>query len=75
MKIKRENIQAEHEGWPEGRLITFIPETVEEQQILGGLRNHFFFGDPNDKTFPEYDGVTSDGNLVTSLKLKYSLFE
>lgn len=56
-------------------LVVFVPETLEEQHILGGLRNHFFFGDDKDKTYPQYDGITSERNLVTSLRLKYKLFE
>ena len=79
MKIKAELIKPENKSWPDEKRITFIPETVEEQKIMSGLHNHFFFGDPWEKTFPVYDGVTSeetpDGTLVTSLTLKYDLLK
>lgn len=54
--------------------ITFIPETEKEKLIMGGLRNYFFFGFDDDKTYPQYDGMTSEGNYVTSLSLKYKNF-
>lgn len=54
--------------------VTFIPETEEEKLIMGALRNHYFFGSDRDGTYPKYDGITSEGNLVTSMKFKFNVF-
>ncbi len=56
-----------------------IAETTEEKCILGGLRNHYFFGREDDNTFPEYDGIESeeiDDSLyyVTAIKFKCKKF-
>lgn len=51
-------------------IYTFIPETEEEQLIMGGLRNHYFFGSDDDGTYPQYDGITSEDNKVTSMSFK-----
>ena len=55
--------------------ITFIPETEEEKLIMGTLRNHFFFGLPERNTYPEYAGITSEDNYVTSLRFKFKEFK
>lgn len=55
--------------------ITFIPETEEEKLIMGTLRNHYFFGSTERGTFPEYDGITTEDNYVTSMKFKFKKFE
>lgn len=54
--------------------ITFIPETRDEQLIMGGFRNHWFFGLEEDGTYPEYDGITTEENLVTSMSFKFVSF-
>lgn len=54
--------------------VTFIPETEEEKLIMGALRNHYFFGMDKDGTYPVYDGITSEGKLVTSMKFKFNVF-
>ena len=54
--------------------ITFIPENEEEQRIMGSLRYHFFYGMPEDETYPDYAGVTTENNFVTSLSLKFNPF-
>ena len=54
--------------------ITFIPENEEEMRIMGSLRNHFFYGMPEEKTYPDYDGITTENNFVTSLSLKFKEF-
>lgn len=56
-------------------VVKFIAETEDEKLILGGLRNHFFFGLPEKNTFPQYDGMESEDNYITAIKLKYSLFK
>lgn len=60
----------------EGRVrrVTFIPETEEEKLIIGTLRNHYFLGDDKDGTYPEYDGITIEGNYVTSMSFKFNEF-
>lgn len=55
--------------------IIFVPETEEEKLIMGDLRNHYFFGDSGDGTFPEYDGITSADNYVTSMRFKFNSFK
>ena len=55
--------------------VIFIAENLDEQYILATLRNHFFYGIDNDKTFPEYDGCESEGNYVTKIKLKMNMFK
>lgn len=55
--------------------ITFVPENEEEKRIMGSLRNHFFLGLPEKKTYPDYDGVTTENNFVTSLSLKFKTLE
>lgn len=55
--------------------VTFIPETEEEKLIMGTLRNHYFFGIEENGTFPQYDGITSEDNMVTSMKFKFNVFE
>ena len=55
--------------------ITFVPENEEEKRIMGSLRNHFFYGMPEKKTYPDYDGVTTENNFVTSLSLKFKKFK
>lgn len=54
--------------------IVFIPETEEEQRIMGSLRHHFFYGMPEKKTYPDYGGITTENNFVTSLSLKFKEF-
>lgn len=55
--------------------IEFVAESQDERLILGDLRNHFFFGTRESKTFPKYDGMTSyDENHVHSIKLKFQKF-
>lgn len=51
--------------------ITFIPETEEEKLIMGGLRNHYFWGSEEDKTYPMYNGITTEDNFVTSMSFKF----
>ena len=67
MKIK-------HEKGLESSKITFIPETTEEKLIMGTLRDHYFYGDDESGTFPEYDGITSNDNFVTSMTFKFKHF-
>ena len=55
--------------------ITFIPETVEEKRIMGTLRQHFFFGLPEDGTFPQYAGIESQDQFVTSLSMEFNKFK
>ena len=55
--------------------VTFVPETKEEKRIMGTLRNHYFYGDVENGTFPEYNGITSDDNYVTSMKFKFKTFK
>ena len=55
--------------------ITFVPETEQEMRIMGTLRNHYFFGDDRGGTYPEYDGITTKDNFVTSMKFKFNTFE
>lgn len=55
--------------------VTFLPETDEEKRIMGTLRNHYFFGMDENGTYPEYDGITSDDNLVTSMSFKFNKFQ
>lgn len=55
--------------------VTFIPETDEEKRIMGTLRNHYFFGMDENGTYPEYDGITSDDNFVTSMSFKFNKFQ
>ena len=55
--------------------VTFIPETEEEKRIMGTLRNHYFFGDDKNGTYPEYDGITTEDNYVTSMSFKFNKFE
>ncbi len=55
--------------------VTFIPETEEEKRIMGTLRNHYFFGDDDDGTYPEYNGITIKDNFVTSMCFKFKHFE
>lgn len=54
--------------------VIFIPETEEEKRIMGTLRNHYFYGLPEEGTFPEYDGITTDDNFVTSMRFKFNKF-
>lgn len=54
--------------------VTFIPETIEEKRIMGTLRNHFFLGLHEECTYPEYGGITSEENFVTSLSLVFDKF-
>ena len=55
--------------------VTFLPETDEEKRIMGTLRNHYFFGMDENGTYPEYDGITSDDNFVTSMSFKFNKFQ
>ena len=55
--------------------VTFIPETEEEKRIMGTLRNHYFFGMDENGTYPEYDGITSEDNYVTSMSFKFNKFQ
>ncbi len=55
--------------------ITFVPETEEEKRIMGTLRNHYFFGSKENETFPDYDGITSEDNYVTSMRFKFKVFK
>lgn len=55
--------------------ITFIPETRDEQLIMGTFRNHWFFGMEENGTYPKYDGITSKDDLVTSMKFRFNTFE
>ena len=55
--------------------VTFLPETEEEKRIMGTLRNHYFFGMDENGTYPEYDGITSDDNFVTSMSFKFNKFQ
>lgn len=68
MKVKKQKEE-------DNVIITFIPETEEEKLIMGNLRQHFFFGMPEEKTYPEYAGITTENNYVTSLKFKYKEFQ
>lgn len=54
--------------------VIFIPETEEEKLIMGTLRNHYFFGTDEHGTYPEYDGVTTEDNYVTSMSFKFKKF-
>ena len=56
------------------RKVTFIPETEEEKRIMGTLRNHYFYGDDKEGTYPEYDGITTEDNYVTSMSFKFNEF-
>ena len=53
----------------------FIAETEKEKRMLGDLRQHYFFGMEEDGTFPQYDGIESEDNFVTAMKLKYNQFK
>lgn len=55
--------------------VTFIPETREEKLIMGTLRNHYFYGNDKNGTYPEYDGITTEDNYVTSMSFKFKKFE
>ena len=55
--------------------ITFIPETEEEKLIMGNLRNHYFFGLPEEGTYPKYAGITTEENYVTSMSFTYKTFK
>ena len=55
--------------------VTFIPETEEEKLIMGSLRNHYFFGLPEDGTFPEYAGIHSEDNYVIAMHFTYYNFK
>lgn len=55
--------------------VTFIPETEEEKRLMGTLRNHYFYGLPEEGTYPEYDGITSEDNFVTSMSFKFNKFQ
>lgn len=55
--------------------ITFLPETEEEKRIMGTLRNHYFWGLPKNGTYPEYDGITTEDNFVTSMSFKFNNFQ
>lgn len=55
--------------------VTFIPETEEEKRIMGTLRNHYFWGLPEEGTYPEYDGITTEHNFVTSMSFKFNRFQ
>lgn len=55
--------------------VTFIPETEEEKLVMGTLRNHYFFGMNEHGTYPEYDGITTEGNYVTSMSFKFNKFQ
>lgn len=67
MKVQREKHGTEIK-------IVFIPENEEEMCVMGSLRNHFFYGMPEKKTYPDYDGITTENNFVTSLSLKFKEF-
>ena len=68
MKIKKEKVN--------GKIyVTFVPETDEEKYIMGGLRNHYFFGSTESGTYPHYDGITSENDMVTSMKFSYKTWE
>lgn len=55
--------------------VTFIPETEEEKLIMGTLRNHYFWGDDKTGTYPQYYGITTEDNYVTSMSFKFNKFE
>lgn len=55
--------------------VTFVPETKEEKLIMGTLRNHYFWGDVKNGTFPKYNGITTDENFVTSMEFKFKTFK
>lgn len=55
--------------------VTFIPETEEEKRIMGTLRDHYFWGMDKNRTYPKYDGITSEDNYVTSMSFKFNKFE
>lgn len=55
-------------------LIEFAAETEEEHKVLNNLRDHFFFGFPEDGTYPEYAGKKSDEKNVLSIFLEYKPF-
>lgn len=55
--------------------ITFMPETREEKLIMGTLRNHYFFGRPEKGTYPEYAGITTEEDYVTSMSFTYKTFK
>ena len=57
------------------RKVTFIPETENEKRIMGTLRNHYFWGMTENGTYPEYDGITTEDNFVTSMSFKFNLFQ
>ena len=52
--------------------VTFIPETEEEKRIMGTLRNHYFWGNDETGTYPQYDGITTEDNYVTSMSFKFN---
>lgn len=54
--------------------ISFLPETEEEKRIMGALRDHYFFGLPEENTYPEYDGIRTEDNFVVEMRFKYQLF-
>ena len=53
----------------------FIAETEQEKRQLGTLRNHFFFGAPEEGTYPDYDGMESEDKFVTAIRLKCNQFQ
>lgn len=55
--------------------ITFIPETEKEKLTMGNLRNHYFFGVPEDGTYPKYAGITTEENYVISMSFTYKTFK
>ena len=55
--------------------VTFLPETEEEKRIMGTLRDHYFWGMDENRTYPEYDGITTEDNFVTSMSFKFNRFQ
>lgn len=55
--------------------VIFVAETEEEKRILGSLRDHFFWGNPDDAIYPQYAGSTTEDNFVKSLHFEYKQFE
>ena len=68
MKIKKEQ-----EG--EKVTVTFLPETEDEKLIMGSLRNHYFFGSTEEKTFPKYAGIRTEDNYVVAMMFEYKVFK